>query len=363
MKKATILILTFIIITYVFSSSFALEENLVLGVRKAQELAVKNNRQLIVDDLEIKTKLNELEKAREDAKVLQYSYGSTDNMLDMKLAREVKPIEANTAYEKAKLNKEKNINKINIDIEKVIYEIIFLEEQLKLEEYRYSVLNERYDILETKYSENLITQKEMDDMKFNIDSKHIDIESVKDLIVSADMKLKNLLSISFEGAPIEVTADIKYMPYKNISIDELVNQAIKNSVEIYELTQNITARETELEIVAEFRNASSKRYDDSNYALGKAKAELDNSKSSIEVNVRNSFNELITLAERVDLAQKYEELLKKKLDIAKLKLDMGISSREEYLTEEQAYNEGVFNTLKAKYNYTMKQLDFQNLIQ
>jgi len=367
MKRATLsklnaFILTFIVTAFLFSPVLAQEEPLVLSVEKAKELAEKNNWQLAVDDLEIQTKFNALEKAREDAKILQYSYGTTDNMLDMSLAREVKPIEAETAYEAAKLNKGKNLERLKTDVEKAIYEILLLRKQLELENYRYQVLQERYRIMQVKFSQNIVTESDLDNMKFSVDSKNMDIGSLKDSIAAAELKLKNLIGLRLDGAPLELSAEIKYEPYRNISIDELVKIGIRNNVEIYRLGRNVLAREKEMEVVGRFRSLTSGRYDESRYAYEKALADLETAEANLEVNIRNAFNELLTLEDKVNLAVSREELLKKKLEIAKTKLGTGMMSREQYLAEEQVYMESVFGTLKAKYDYTMRQLEFQVLV-
>ena len=85
MKKITLIITAFTAITVIFSSSFAVNQSLVLSAESAARIAVQNSRQLVVDDLNIRTKENSLEAAMEDARTLPDAYGK-GNVLSNKIS-------------------------------------------------------------------------------------------------------------------------------------------------------------------------------------------------------------------------------------------------------------------------------------
>ncbi len=329
-----------------------------LGISEVKEMAANNSRQAALDDLEIKSLKSALEKALKDAKMTPDAYGPY-SVLNNKIVREVRPIEAQTALEAAEKRKLDKLNILKNNVEKTFLEILLVREELELEIFKLGILNKRHLILEKKYEEDLITINELEDMQYTIESKKFDIAAARAKLDSLDMKLKNHLDLSLGGEPVDISGKIVYKPYNTVAMDNIINRAMENSTDIYVRQMEVKAKDKNMEITASYYKEGGTIYDTADFNLEMAKSELENSKTSLEVNIKNTYNNLLDKMGKVELALKYEEIAKKKLDIAKIKYENGLISMEQLLKEEQDLRQAEYQTLKSVFDYNMTRIDFE----
>jgi outer membrane protein TolC len=356
--KRVIFIVIIAVIASTLVSAYAAEgRSAAITREEAREIAVRNSRQLELDDLQIQRLEKAYQRAIDQAKALPDAYGLS-NVLSNKINRIKLPFDAETNLEAAKRSKKDHTENLKIDVEKTILSILFAYKELENEKLRLEIEQQRYDNMMAKYRSGSLSEYEKIAAEYDFENKKLRFRQYEQKLSTLDAKLKNLLGYSLESDPLKVEGDIIYEPYGHISIDAIVELAIANDTDIYKSERTLEIRRQVMEITASYYKEGDDAYDDALYELTTAEEDLKGRKLNLEVKVKNAYNDLLNLQDDVLVARGREEVTRKLLESARKKYENGLISKDALMTEEQKYRDDALAVLKAETNYMIKKLDF-----
>ena len=360
MKKKFSGLLLMLPVALTLTTALAAESSLLLNIKQFQNLAVENSRQSTIDELDIKAKETALDDVKEDAN-FSIGIGTTDDMYNNGITREVNTMIAESDLEYAKRVKEMNLDNIELDIYKASLKVLILEKQLDVESRKLYILNQKYDMSKARYNEGKITENDLDDVKHTLDSKSIDQEKINKDLEAANLELKRILNVEMNSTPVKVKDQLTFEKADKIDIKQVIVKALEKSSDIYKKEQDLKAKEKTMEIASKYYEEGEYRFRDSKTALEAAKLDLDDAKTNIEVQNQNKYNDILTAMDKVDLALKWEQICQKKQDDAKLKYDKGLISREDLFNAEEKLLDAQYGKFTAIHDYNAIKAEFDSL--
>lgn len=358
MKKRISLILTIAFISTI-TTVFAVE-GLKFSIEESKTVATANSKQSVIDDLNIKVMESALRDAEKDAK-RSTSVSAKIDVLNNNIAREVKPAKASADLEYAKMTKEENIKKLELEVYKATSDMLLLKKELEMEKSKQSILEEKYKIVEARLKEGKLTENDLFDAKYALDLKAIDINKVAKKIESANLELRRVLGLDMNEELIEIKDNLVLASMKNIDIEKVVENALNKDAEVYIKAEELKASEKTMEFTKEDYEQGTSIYDENMLNLENAKVNLENAKVNLEVSIRNKYNDILTAKDKVQLAQKWEAINKEKLSNAEFKFEKGLISKEEVLKAKENYLDAQYQTYLAIYNYNIVKTEFDIL--
>ena len=361
MKKTILFTITLILsFTCILSVYAENTNNTIFTVVKAQSFAAANNRQAVIDDLEIKAKESALKQAIENAETVGSSY-TFEGALDIRIKKYVNPMEAERALELAKMSKQKNSRQLKHEVKKSFLNILLAQKELETEKKKLEFSKIRLDLAQARYSMNTITKQDLDSAQYNYDSKMIDAEAVREELLMLDINLKDQLGLAINGDPLVLDGIIERESFPETDIDKVVSSNIEVNVDVYSAAAKLEAAKKTMELTEELLKPGRVVYDDYLVNVEITTRDYEAALRNREMNIRNTYNELLNMKDSVELAEKYEELQLKMLDNAKTKYDKGQMSHETYITFEEQYLDAVFNKYKAICAFNVKKGEFINM--
>ena len=370
MKRFICLLLTTIILLSCTSVVFAETTDseapvekaiLEITLTEAKSIAVQNSRQFSIDTLEIAAKEAAVKQAQEDADSVPGGIAPTTALRD-RVTVQVKVREAETNLKLAKIAQKNNTIKLEADVEVTFYNVLLAQKELELELKKLDFVKERCEMAKSRYEAKTITKDDLEMAEYNLYSKNIEIEVIKDKIRMLDMKLKDQLGLPLDGDMLKLKGTIEAEKADEIDINKLVAQNIGINSSIYAAAERYAAAAKTMELTSELFKQGSETYDNNMVSMESALRDYEAEKRNREVEIRNTYNDLLNLVDSAQLAEMYEELLKKRLDNVKIKFEKGQVSREIYMDAEEAYENAVFDNIKAKCNLNIERLDFNNIV-
>lgn len=349
-----ILITLFILVSSV--SAFAAGTNLNLSIDEAKKLAVENSKQGIIDELNIKVKEIILQESKYS--ILPESGSPTDNAYKVG----VQPIIVETDLELAKRTKINDENSLKLNVYKSALDILLAQKQLDLEKQKLGILQEKYIMVKARYVQKTAIESDVLDTEYSVGNKEADVVLAQDSVDSAKMKLVGLLSLSVKDTTLEIKDDLKYEALSKSDIDEIVEASLKSNAGVYEKSQNIKAKEKNLEELGHYIKENNTTYLGAEYDLEIAKLDLAETKTQLEVDIRSRYNNLLTQKDKVELAQKALKLASKKFTVVETKLKKGIVNKEGFLNEKENYLNAIYQNDLAIHDYCIVKAEFENLI-
>jgi len=361
-RIASFVISILLICSVTFTAYAETNDEKVLTLEAAKAMAVENSRQNAIDDLEIRVKESQLKQAQENADMTGDAYGA-ERVLENRIRKEVRVMEARTALEVARMKKEDNMRKRALDVHEVFYNILLAKKELEKEMQKLEIQKEKLEFAKSRYSAGLLPEEAIIEAEYRVASKEADIDGIREKIHSLELRLKTLINIDLDGELPEVSGVIKVELLKDIDIEKVIDTRLQFDTSVYEAAGRYNAAYRTMQLTEELFREGHTIYDTNKSNLEKALRDYESALRNREVNIRNTYNELLNIRDNLELSGKYVELCLKKLDAAKAKYDKGIIDKEAYLSAKETYLDAVFSRERARCEYIVKKEKFLSLIQ
>lgn len=365
MKRFLILTLVFALVTGV--SAFAEENVLKFTYETALETALENSVQPKLDDYNIKAMESALEEAREEA--IKGFYGGTpQEVVERKIIKEVSPFEAEVNLEVAIRQKADNIKKIKADVYQEMMRVLLAEESVEIKKERIKLLEEKYRIDSERFREGLISEADITDEELALAVERLELKNMETALESDILKFKQMLHVDLSGnTKIELDYKLQKIgtPYtiEGFNIDNAILKALAEDTSVYQKQKALEAAEMKMEITKQHLKPGHDYYDHKVYELEKARKELYDVKTNLEMSIRNAYNELLTANDALELAVKREELERNRLETLKIKYNAGVISRRDMIDSELSLLAKKQAALEAICDFNIRNDTLKNLIE
>jgi hypothetical protein len=329
-----------------------------LNLDEAIEIAINNSIQCKIDDMNIAIKEEALKQANENATFLGDAYGA-ERILNNRIVKEVRPFEAEIALEVARKTKKDNINSLKTSIKKAVQSLIMAQIEKAVETKRLDILFERYELLQGKLKQGIITENDLVDIEYSIENKRMDIINAGERIESVESNIKKLLNLPFDSKLIKINEDMVFELLKYMDVNKAVKNAINNSTYIYSLNKDIEVKQKVLDLTGQYLPETNMTYITAKYNLENSIATLDEAKLNLEVSIKNSYSNLLNLRDRVYLAEKYLAIVSEKLKLAEVKYKNGLITTDALISAKEALINAEYQKFAAIYNYNLNKIDFE----
>lgn len=206
-----------------------------------------------------------------------------------------------------------------------------------------------------------MTENDLYDAKYAFDLKVIDVNKLTKKLETANLELKRILGLEMDGEMVEIKDDLVLVSTADVDIEKVVETSLNNDVELYIKGEELKAAEKTMELTKVDYEQDTVMYDEKMLNLENAKVDFEDAKVNLEVSIRNKYNDVLTAKDKVQLAQKWEEINMNKLDNAEFKFEKGIISKEEVLNAKEKYLDAQYQTYLAIYNFNTVKIEFDTL--
>lgn len=364
MKRFIILTLFFILVTGVYA--FAEEGIVVFTYDSALETAVENSIQPELDDYNIKSMKSALEDAKEEA-IKGFLGGTPQEVVERKIIKEVVPVEAELNLEVAKRQKADNINQIKADVYQEMMRVLLAEESIEIKRERIALLEERYQIDLVRFKEGMLSEAEIIDEELALSVEKLELQNMETALASDILNIKQKLHVDLDDDN-KIKFDYRlqrigsHYVIESFKIDNAIVKSINEDTQVFQKQKALEAAEMKLEITKQHLKPNNDYYDKKVYELEKAKKELYDAKTNLEVSIRNAYNDLLTASDALDLANKKEDLENSRMKALKIKYDAGVISRRDMIDSELNVLKQKKETIEAICDFNIKNDILRNLI-
>ncbi len=364
MKRYIFLIIIFILITGVFSYA---EENISkYTYESALEAAVSNSIQPALHDYNIKAKESALEEAKKQAN-RSFIGGTKQEIAEWRITKDVSPLEAEVALEIVKRQKLDDESRFKADVYAGMLRFILAKDKVDIKKERISLIREKYIIDSMQYSEGLLIRADIEDAEIGLSIEKLELTKLetdlKYVILNAKQKLhvdlceENEIDFEYElqkvGSPYVISS---------FNLDNAINRALIGDTGVYQKQKALEIAQLKLDIANEYLKPGNDFCVQKEYELETAKKGLYDAKTSLEVSIRNTYNELLSSLDALELAIKRVELEEARLKALKTKYDAGIISRRDMIDSEIAVLSRELAVLEAICTYNINHDTLRNLI-
>jgi outer membrane protein TolC len=324
-----------------------LEPSREYTVEELQDMAARNSRQALADDVDIKRKELAVRTVRSDIAAMSDSILCITKPMDVKLELEI-----------AKRTKQDRLDQLKIDVYKACMDILLCNRKIEMREKKLSLAEKRLEIARAKLDTDVVTREEVDSAQYAVDSSKVDLTSARDELGSLYLELKKLLNLQLDTNPVKIAGDIKQDKMLKVDTDSILDGLYETETSVFGAAGKLEIARTAMGIAAELYRKGDLYYDSAVLDLEEAELDYLAAKTALETKVKNAYNDMANRIDSLELAKKYKELTSKKLESIKIKYEKGAVSLEDYIKAEEALLDAQFAELTAVAEYNLARATF-----
>ena len=336
MKRVLFLVIVLILITTIMA--YAENEIIKYDYETVIETALSNSVQPELDDYHISALESALEDARLEAKK-GFIGGTPQEVVERTIIKQVVPIEAEVNLEIAKRKKLDNEKKLKHDVFNRLMQVVLSEEKIALKKKRIELLEEKYDIDMAQFREGMISEADIADEELALSVEKLELAKMETALKEDILEIKQKMHIDLSDqnkVGFEYQLGEIGSPYlvHTFDIDNAVEKALEQDTEVYRAEKALEAAEMKFEITKERLKPGNDYYDYKEYEMELARKNLYDTKTNLEVSIRNAYNNLLTASDALELEKKKLELEESRLSTLLTKYNAGMISRREIIESE-----------------------------
>lgn len=321
--------------------------NMEYTLEQLQQIALSNSRQAIADDMDIKKKEMAVRTVRSDSRSM------SDSILSV-----TKPLDVVLELDSAKKAKQDNLNQLKVDVYKAVMNIQLCEKEIQLQEQKLANAEEQLNMVKARFKASTITQDDVDSAQYNFDDSKVSLTNTQEKLGTLTLELKKLLNQPLDTKSVKIKGEIKKDTFEDVDLDFQLNNLYKTETSVYKASGKLDIAKRAMEIAQKLYNKGDLYYDNTALDLEEAEYNFSSAKTALEVKVRNTYNDMVSKLDDLELATKYTALMAKKLDNSKIKYDKGTISKDEYMRAKEALLDAQFAELSSIVGFNGARADF-----
>jgi len=264
-------------------------------------------------------------------------------------------LELENSWRSAQRDFEVTKSEIALQIEELYYNQLKAERSLKLAQENLVRAQKQLETIQTKFTLGTVA-------KIDVLQSELEVENAQLAVKEAEANLsvaQTQLSTYLTGNPnqtFNLSTQLVFQPV-DFDLERCLNHALQNRPEIKDREDTFGLRQKQVE-VTKTPYYPPLEVEKAKALLALARVQLEDTKNSIILEVKQKFAQFITALESVPVAEKSREIARENLNVAQARFDAGVLTVVDLLDAQNNLYEAENNYLQAIFNYNMSKAQF-----
>lgn len=327
-----------------------------LSLEESYKIALKNNIDLKIKEIEYQKSKIEQDEARYSSKKMEDDVFSFEGAQVKDLTPRLK--KAQELIDKKNLELERQ--NLRIEVERAYYDVLLAEEKFKYAKIQLERAENQLKNSKLKFKEGYVA-------KNHIYTTEVEVSNSKSALVTARKNLE-ISKIEFNkilgkdlAATFLLTSQFEYKPKQVIRVDIIEKQALKLRPEIINAIETYKVSKLNADLALKY-------YASNTYIYKKAKLDEErdalnakNVKEKIKLDIRKAYLATIESMEKLEAAEKSKKMAKESYRIAVLKNESQLATVVDVIEAMEKLRQSEINYISCIYDYNISKAELENL--
>lgn len=278
---------------------------------------------------------------------ISYKQSMADQLLKPSV---LSALSAETTWLTAQRNYEIAKADIATQVEQAYYDVLKSERALVLAQENLRRTEEQLKVVESKFKLGMVAQIDVISAEADVASAEADLSRAQANLALARMKFNRAIGLELNSS-VKLTSQFSYEPV-SVDLDKAVQYALAHRLEIKKAEDAVALKEKEVNVNDNDFTAPLV-LEKSRIGLESARANLEDTKASIILEVRQNFESLRDAERQVPLQEKALTKAKESLRIAEARYNAGVITAMELADAQRAVYQAETAYLQAMFDYNM----------
>ena len=355
-KLFIIVLLALFMVTVPWNLGLASEdEEAVLTLEEAIEVAMENNRDLVLSRMAIDDAKLTLRQTRSGADKYEEEAEAVPRTVpkdyDYYKTTELSVPQAESYLRMAEKGLETNEDRVTQEVTEAYYNLSKAFEAAELAQEGLERAQEQQDIVQSRQDVGKASSLEVLDAETRVSEARVEKKAAERGIQAAYYSLNNLLGKEVESS----FTPVKELELKEIpeDVSRLVEKALEERIDIVQARENFELAEKEFDLASSIYPSNVYTYRFAEKALKEAEVELAKERSQVEEEVRSSYLGALSNMDRYEVTQKSIEQAEKNLEFSQLRYEVGMATLADVNDAQHALSQVELRALETLYDYNV----------
>ncbi|SHH39088.1 Outer membrane protein TolC [Caloranaerobacter azorensis DSM 13643] len=367
---ALMLLFSVISIGYCTDDSDSSQKVMNFNLQQAVDYALKHNRDILIQDLNVKKaelfyekemkRLDKYEVSKEDSEKMAFEPWkmSAQIMEEMKNDMGVTKRAIELNFQIAKWNKEIKQNEIKYNVEKAYYDVMQALKRVEIAKESLDLAKKQYEQSKKMFELGLLSNQELLEMECAVSQAQTSYTSAQMGYQFQKMNFNNILGLPLDQE-IKLDQIIQYEKHDKIELQDSIEKALKNNALLKTVKEKVELTKLVFKAAEAVYPKNTYKYKEYEIGLEEAIKNLEMVEKGIEMEVRMAYIKLLTAEKQIKTCEMAVKKSEEALRLAMLGYEAGQKTPND-VTKARIELMRAKNDLASQiYNYNIALLDFK----
>ncbi|TZE82906.1 TolC family protein [Calorimonas adulescens] len=343
------------------TKSFTLEE--------AIDYALQNNDSLKNMDLQIEIMQNQYDqveyrlKRQFDVKDLNdipdskaYKMGVSTYDADRQVL--IAPKELKNGIDTLENTKKQLEEAIKLSVEQAYYKVLEDEQNLDVLNTSLELAQKAQSIAKVQFDKGMITEDQLLQAEIGVSGVNMQIDQAKATLEKDMLNLKRQLGLPLKSE-LKLETVFKVPDISGIDVEEGVESALKNRMEILEAKKDLDIKQQDFELIKKYYSDITFQYKSGLLNLNTSQEKLKSAEQDVELDVRSKYLDMKSASSALPVLQMNVEKAQESLRLAQLRFENGLGTIVDVLNAQNTLLQNQLDLVKTQHGLNLAKINYE----
>jgi len=260
------------------------------------------------------------------------------------------------------LEKKKEVLTAGIELtaKSLYYNVLIAEKTIEINKAKLASANEQLRVINLKFNTGSATKAEVLSGEMSVQQAQTELDSANDDLNMSKLNLLNGLNLPFDTEVILTSKDLNYVPTQQLNLNAAIEKAKKDRTEIIEAENALEVQKIKTHVYTAYYTSNLRQHKAAVEELKDAELNVPQAYKDVELDVRNSYLNLVKAERSLVNMDKTVELAKEAARINKLLYANGMAAAADVISADANLAQAEIGRYQVLVAYNLSKLMFDN---
>lgn len=247
---------------------------------------------------------------------------------------------------------------IKLSVEQAYYKVLEDEQNLDVLNTSLELAQKAQSIAKVQFDKGMITEDQLLQAEIGVSGVNMQIDQAKATLEKDMLNLKRQLGLPLKSE-LKLETVFKVPDISGIDVEEGVESALKNRMEILEAKKDLDIKQQDFELIKKYYLDITFQYKSGLLNLNTSQEKLKSAEQDVELDVRSKYLDMKSASSALPVLQMNVEKAQESLRLAQLRFENGLGTIVDVLNAQNTLLQNQLNLVKTQHGLNLAKINYE----
>jgi Outer membrane efflux protein. len=247
---------------------------------------------------------------------------------------------------------------IKLSVEQAYYKVLEDEQNLDVLNTSLELAQKAQSIAKVQFDKGMITEDQLLQAEIGVSGVNMQIDQAKATLEKDMLNLKRQLGLPLKSE-LKLETVFKVPDISGIDVEEGVESALKNRMEILEAKKDLDIKQQDFELIKKYYSDITFQYKSGLLNLNTSQEKLKSAEQDVELDVRSKYLDMKSASSALPVLQMNVEKAQESLRLAQLRFENGLGTIVDVLNAQNTLLQNQLDLVKTQHGLNLAKINYE----